>query len=109
MNPEIIHPELFDVIELLIDSPNLSLKVGDRGTIVEEYGGRAYEVEFTNSDGETTALRSFTSNQFIVVWKSSTKMWVPMGDRLVAMLQFLPEENQKQVLDFARSLYQTPA
>ena len=109
MNLEMITPELFDMIELVINVPNSSLKVGDRGTIVEEYGGKAYEVEFTNSDGETTALQSLTCNQFIVVWRSATKMWVPVGDRLVAMIQFLPEENQKQVLDFARSLYQTPA
>jgi hypothetical protein len=31
------NPELFDVIELLIDLPAHSLSAGDRGAICEEY------------------------------------------------------------------------
>ena len=38
------NPELFDVIELLIDLPSHSLSAGDRGAICEEYDNSQYEV-----------------------------------------------------------------
>ena len=40
-----IQPELLDVVELLVDLPDVQLQAGDQGTIVEEYEDRAYEVE----------------------------------------------------------------
>jgi hypothetical protein len=39
-------PKLFDVVEMLVNLPELGLQVGDRGAIVEEYSDRAYEIEF---------------------------------------------------------------
>ena len=48
-----IPPELFDIVELLVDVPNTKLKAGDRCAIVDKHNDRAYEVEFTNSYGET--------------------------------------------------------
>ena len=45
-------PELFDIVELLVDLSE-NLQTGVRGTIVERYGDDAYEVEFSDSDGET--------------------------------------------------------
>ena len=41
-------PELFDIIELLVDVPEYNLKVGTQGTIVECYEDQSYEIEFTN-------------------------------------------------------------
>jgi hypothetical protein len=32
-----IQPELLDVVELLVDLPDVQLQAGDQGTIVEEY------------------------------------------------------------------------
>ncbi|MBW4547956.1 MAG: DUF4926 domain-containing protein [Symplocastrum torsivum CPER-KK1] len=46
-------PELFDVIELLVDLPEYNLRSGVQGAIVECYPGGTYEVEFSNKDGET--------------------------------------------------------
>jgi len=103
-----IKPELFDVVELLIDLPDLEIKAGELGTIVEEHNDRAYEVEFANDEGETLALLTLTSEKFVVVWKSETHSWVSLADRVSAMLEVLPEERQKQVLNFTRSLYQSP-
>jgi len=44
-----IRPELFDVVELLIDLPEHNLQAGVRGAIVEEYANQHYEIEFTNT------------------------------------------------------------
>ena len=67
-----IKPELFDVIKILVDLPEVEVNAGELGTIVEKYDDRAYEVEFANDDGETLALLVLTPEKFIVVWKSET-------------------------------------
>lgn len=66
-----IEPALFDVIELLIDVPEHNQTVGSQGTIVECYSSNDFEVEFSNEDGETTALFALSREQFMVVWKAS--------------------------------------
>lgn len=104
-----IKPELFDVVELLIDLPELEINAGELGTIVEEYDDCAYEVEFANDEGETLGLLALTPEKFIVVWKNETQDWVSLTDRVTAMLQILPEDRQKQVLNFTLSLYKTSA
>jgi len=102
-----IKPELFDVVELLIDLPDLEIKAGELGTIVEEHNDHAYEVEFSNDKGETLAFLALIPEKFIVVWKNATHSWVPLSDRINAMLQLIPEDGQEKVLNFTRSLYQT--
>ena len=99
-------PELFDVIELLVDLPEFSLSVGVQGAIVECYADGKYEVEFTNQDGETLALSTLSSKQFIVVWKARTKSWLPVSEQVLAVIAHLYEERQREVLDFARFLAQ---
>jgi hypothetical protein len=69
-------PELFDVIELLVDLPAFNFRVGERGAIVEDFGDGKYEVELTNQDGETLALCPLKAEQFIVVWKAKKKQWL---------------------------------
>ncbi|NEO85321.1 MAG: DUF4926 domain-containing protein [Spirulina sp. SIO3F2] len=111
------NPQLCDVIELLVDIAVSGLRVGDclgqcaernRGAIVEQHSDRAYEVEFTNETGETKALVVLSPEQFMVVWQSATEAWVPITERIAAMIRVLPEERQEEVLSFARSLYQAP-
>ncbi|MBE9160553.1 DUF4926 domain-containing protein [Nodosilinea sp. LEGE 06152] len=104
-----MQPELLDVVELLVDLPEVELKAGDQGTILEVYDDRAYEVEFANSYGETHAMLALKPEQFVVVWQNATKSWVPLPERIAAVLQKLPEDRQHQVLMFARSLHETPA
>lgn len=102
-------PELLDVVELLVDLPEAALQAGELGTIVETYGTYAYEVEFADTEGATLALQALEPEQFVVVWQHSTQAWVPLADRIAALLQTLPEDRQQQVLNFARSLHKAPA
>jgi len=77
---QMIKPDLFDVIEILVDIPESGLHAGDRGAIVEKYPDQAYEVEFTNSQGETLALCTLSPKQFIVVWQAKTQIWVSLAE-----------------------------
>lgn len=99
-------PELFDVIELLVDLPEHNLQAGIRGTIVECYPDSTYEVEFTNEEGETLALCALPSEQFIVIWKAKTKTWLSIPEQIAAVITHLSEGRRREVLDFARFLYQ---
>ncbi|MGD1895691.1 MAG: DUF4926 domain-containing protein [Phormidesmis sp.] len=99
-------PELFDVIELLVDVPEHQQSIGTQGTIVECYDDGAFEVEFANADGETTALFALTHQQFIVVWKASTKQWLPTAEKITEILEQLSENKQEKIFDYARTIYQ---
>ena len=99
-------PELFDVIELLVDLPGDELRAGTRGAIVECYDHNNYEIEFTNQEGETLALYTLSSEQFIVIWKSKTTSWLSVSEQIAAVISHLSEERKLEILDFARSLYQ---
>lgn len=98
------YPELFDVIELLVNLPLYNLCAGVRGAIVECYDDNTYEVEFTNEEGETLAICTLSSEQFIVIWKAKTKSWLPVSEQIYAVINHLSEERKQEVLDFARSL-----
>jgi len=97
-------PDLFDVIELVADVPEKRLRAGMQGTIVECYPEGACEVEFTNEAGETLELVALRPEQFIVVWQAKTRAGVPISDQIAALLAHLPEEAEREVLDFARFL-----
>ncbi len=99
------NPELFDVIELLVDLPAHSLFAGDRGAICEEYDNSQYEVEFTNSDGDSIALVALSTDSFIVVWRSASQTWVPISEKIQAIVSTLPEENRSKVFEFTRSVH----
>jgi hypothetical protein len=99
-------PELFDVIELLVDLPEYNLRSGVQGAIVECYADGTYEVEFSNKDGETIALCQLKSEQFIVFWKAKTKTRLSISEQIAGVIARLSEERRQEVLDFARFLYQ---
>lgn len=69
-------PQLLDVIELLVDIPEFSLRKGEQGTILEDYENGYFEVEFANKKGETTALCTINKNKFMVVWCAKTQQWI---------------------------------
>lgn len=100
-----MQPELFDVIEVLVDFPEHHIQTGTQGTIVHCYPDNAFEIEFVNEEGETTALFAMLSTQFIVVWKASTKKWLPAEEQAADLVSHLPEEAKQEVLDFARFLH----
>lgn len=97
-------PELFDVVELLSELPEYSLRIGNRGAIVHCHPDGEYEVEFANKDGETVALCSLSSEQFHVVWRAKTKSWVPLPEQVTAVVTYLPERAEREILNFARYL-----
>jgi Domain of unknown function (DUF4926) len=102
-----IQPELFDVVELLVCIPEVCLLPGRQGAIVEYHDANAYEVEFTNDSGETETLCTLSPDQFVVVWQSQAKRWLPISEKVTAVVSYLPENKQQQVLAFARSLHQS--
>jgi hypothetical protein len=97
--------DLFDVIELMVDIPEHNLRAGMQGTIVHCHPGDAYEVEFTDETGETLGLLALRPHQFIIVWRAKTKEWVPVPERIAALMADMPEETAQEILDFARFLY----
>ncbi len=101
-----IKPELFDLVELLVDLPEYNLMIGEQGTIVEDYNDGYYEIEFSNDLGETIALCSLPIQRFIIIWKARSKTWLSLTEKLTALIDKLPKEKQQKVLDFTRSLYQ---
>jgi hypothetical protein len=90
-----LEPELLDIVELLVYLPKSGQFLGSRGTIVECFDGGEYEVEFSDGNGETTALSTLSSRQFIVVWKADTKSWLPVTERLTAVIERLFEDKQQ--------------
>ncbi len=100
-----IQPELFDIVELLVPIPELELFPGKQGAIVEDHGNHSYEVEFTNNSGETETLCTLSPDQFVVVWQSQAKRWLPISEKVTAVVSHLPENEQQQVLAFACSLH----
>lgn len=97
--------DLFDVVELVVDLPEHHLHMGARGAIVHCHPDDSWEVEFTDEQGETLALCSLSPQQFIVVWQAKTRSWVPIAERVAALVAHLPEQAEQEVLDFARFLH----
>lgn len=93
-----------DVIELTVDIPERHLRAGEQGTIVHCHSPEAYEVEFTNQDGETVELLALSPKQFIVVWRSDTEQWVSVVEQVSELITKMPDESAREVLDFARYL-----
>jgi hypothetical protein len=101
---EMNQPDLFDIVELLVDLPEDKLSTGTQGTIVECYQDNTYEVEFTNSLGETLALCTLFPQQFVVVWQAKTKSWLSLSEQITAVVNNLDTQRQKEVFKFIRSL-----
>jgi hypothetical protein len=59
-------PRLLDVVALLSDLPSHGLLRGQVGTVVELLDG-AYEVEFSDDEGETYAELALEPHQFLVL------------------------------------------
>ncbi len=53
---------LLDTVVLTRDIPDVGLRRGDLGAIVEVYGPNAFEVEFVAASGRTQALVTLTAD-----------------------------------------------
>jgi hypothetical protein len=101
-----MNPELFDIVELLVNVPENNLFIGTQGAIVECHSDRDFEVEFSNSKGETVVLCTLSSNDFIIVWRSATKQWLKASEKVIAILNQLSEGQHEEILNYARFIYQ---
>lgn len=97
---------LFDVVELTVDLPDENLLHGARGTIVECYADGAYEVEFTDEDGQTLALCPVSSEQISIVHQANTADRRQVLQKLLTVVNSLDKRQTEEVLDFANSLRQ---
>lgn len=59
-------PHLLDVVAVLSDLPSHGLVRGQVGTVVELLDG-AYEVEFSNDEGQTYAELALPADQLLVL------------------------------------------
>jgi hypothetical protein len=50
------------------------------------------------------ALLALHPEQFAVIWRARTRSWLPIPERVAAMVAGLPEAAGHEVLDFARFL-----
>ena len=61
-------PQLLDVVALTGDLPEIHLRRGQVGTVVEVLdGGRAFEVEFCDRDGRTCASIGLRPDQLLLL------------------------------------------
>jgi hypothetical protein len=97
-------PNVGDMIELLTGIQEKNLSVGAQGAVVHCHSPLAYEVEFTNDEGETVALVTLLPDQFIIVWRAETQQWVSAAEQAAALVASLPAEAGREVVDFARFL-----
>lgn len=56
-----------DVVTLVHDLPEHRLVRGQVGTVVEQYGPDAFEVEFADQDGRTYALTTLRAKHLLVL------------------------------------------
>ncbi|MGH9833816.1 MAG: DUF4926 domain-containing protein [Blastocatellia bacterium] len=61
--------KLFDVVALLADQPRYHLRRGDIGTVIHIFKTGAYEIEFSDETGETTAQLALEPSEFLVLSK----------------------------------------
>ena len=59
--------KLLDIIALAEDLLELKLYRGQVGTIVEEYEPGVFEVEFSDTKGQTYALETLNASQLMVL------------------------------------------
>ena len=79
-------PELFDIVELLVNLPEFQQSIGTQGTIVECHAPNHFEVEFSNEAGETTALCVLSPQQFIVVWQAQSNLYTVLNPESLSQL-----------------------
>lgn len=93
--------QIGDLIELITDIPEKNLHSGMLGAIVHCHNENYYEIEFSNEDGETLACLALESKQFMLAWRSETKQWLSAAERVVNLIQNLPEGTAEEILHYA--------
>ncbi|HEX4963789.1 MAG TPA: DUF4926 domain-containing protein [Thermoanaerobaculia bacterium] len=61
-------PQLLEVVALTVDLPEVNLRRGQVGTVVDVLdGGRAFEVEFSDQEGRTYASLGLRPDQVMLL------------------------------------------
>jgi hypothetical protein len=81
MAMNMIRPQLYDAIEILIDLPAYNLRAGDRGAVVHKHADDLFEIEFATEAGATIALSALSASQFVVVWRAETEARSRLNDK----------------------------
>ena len=99
-------PEMFDLVEMIVDAPKAGLRVGDQGNIIEIFGdGQEYMVEFIDDEGYTTHLINLEPRTFVVAHRHQMKEPVSAIDQIGDIVARLSEEHAQRILDFVRYQY----
>ncbi|KAF0170620.1 MAG: DUF4926 domain-containing protein [Hyphomonadaceae bacterium] len=60
-------PQLLDVVALVRDRPDLGLRRGQVGAVVDDAGGDLLLVEFADANGEAFAVPALPANDVLVL------------------------------------------
>ncbi|AFZ44640.1 hypothetical protein PCC7418_2493 [Halothece sp. PCC 7418] len=101
-----IEPSLNDLVELLVNLPEYNLAIGNKGRIIDSLDESHFEIEFIEGVEEATDSCVLSTEQFIVVWQAETEEWLSTTDKLMAIVNNLPEEKREEILNFAQFLLQ---
>ena len=83
--------KLFDVVELIVDLPQQRLYAGMRGTVLEVHGnGKAFEVEFSDEQGQVLSFLAVSPEQFAVAWAWSGATVGSSAERIAELVARLP-------------------
>ncbi len=97
----LITPQLFDTVELLKPLDNATFAAGARAAIVEQYDDHHFELEFVNDAGDTDGMIDAHAQDFIVVWRHETEQPITDAERVAQLIERLPQQKARSVLDFA--------
>lgn len=68
--------ELFDVVSLKYEFPEYGLKKGQKGTILEVYDEKHFEIEFSDNNGITIYLGLFCNDNLELICSNKSKSHV---------------------------------
>ena len=96
--------KLLDVVALTQDIPEHNLKRGEVGTVVEILAnGEAFEVEFSDDNGQMYKCLSFLASQFSVLPPEPTKA-NPTAQRLIKAMEKPPHLTDEDVEALNKSI-----
>ncbi|MDR9402304.1 MAG: DUF4926 domain-containing protein [Halothece sp. Uz-M2-17] len=101
-----IQPSLNDLVELLVNLPEYNLAIGHKGRIIDSLDEAHFEVEFIEDIEEASEPCVLSTEQFIVIWQAETEEWMTTSDKIIAIVNNLPEEKREEILNFAQFLLQ---
>jgi len=98
-----MNPEIDDLVEILDSIPEYEIRPGNRGKILRQLSENTFEVECIKDNGEPVLL-NFQKDRFYHVWIARTGEKIPLTQQLDQIVDQLPENKVREVLNWARFL-----